>query len=369
MKYAPYSNSKIAKGHCPFAFKKTYIDKTPRTRLENLEFGSAVHDVIRDILEWRLRGEVISPDDIWNMIGYNTPHSISHRIGEIFEIIQKFQDKFRMNMEYVVGVEEKISINRDGKDAPWESGYLRGIIDILEIVGNHAIITDHKTQYNVLSNREMDSHEQLSFYCLLTKSFYPQVEKFTVRIYFARYGITKQSTRTMEDVVRYSDVVESKIKSIEGIEEWVPIPGPTCTICEHIHLCPLAQYDKNDKDDLLIIDSASASRAAKLLRVREVQVSRIKEALREYSSKHGPIKVSDEWSYGYVPREGLEWPVNETREVFKRHGYDFSDHIGFSASSMKKLIKRARRLDQEFSEDLEGIAKEKVDTSFKGYKT
>ncbi len=369
MKYAPYSNSKIAKGHCPFAFKKTYIEKVQKRRLENLEFGAAVHDIIADILEARLKGEGMNRDDVIGIINHRTPHSVSHRIEEVMGIINIFQDKFRMNMRDVVGVEEKISIDSDGNEAPWESGHLRGIIDILEINGNHAIITDHKTQFNVLSDRDMDSHEQLSFYCLLIKSFYPQVEKFTVRIYFARYGVTKQSTRTMEDLVRYLDVVESRIQSIEGIEEWVPIPGPTCTICEHIHLCPLAQYDQEDRDDLLIVDAASASRAAKLLRVREVQVQRIKDALRSYSAKHGPIKVSDSWSYGHVPKQSQEWPVKQTEDVFKRHGYDMTDHIGFSATSMRKLVNRARRLDAEFCEDLEKTAREKVNTSFKGYKT
>ena len=369
MKYAPYSNSKISKGHCPFAFKKTYIEKAPKKRLENLEFGAAVHDIIKDVLEVRLGGGTVSHDEIMGIINHNTPHSISHRVEEIIGIIRTFQGKFRMNMQNVVGVEEKISIDRDGKESPWESGYLRGIVDILEIDGDHATITDHKTQYNILSDADMASHEQLSFYCLLTKSFYPQVEKFTVRIYFARYGITKKSTRTMEDVVRYADVVESRIQSIEGIEEWVPIPGPTCTICEHIHLCPLAQYDQEDKDDLLVVDDASAARTAKLLRVREVQVSRMKEALRSYSAKHGPIKVSDEWSYGYVPRQGTQWPVQQTADVFKRHGYEMLEHVGFSATSMRRLIGRARRLDSEFCRDLEAVAKEKTDTSFKGYKT
>lgn len=367
MKYAPYSNSKIAKGHCPFAFKKTYIERATKRRLENLEFGAAVHDIIRDILECRLKGEPI--DDVMGIISQNTPHSVSHRLEEIVGIIKTFQERFRMNMQYVVGVEEKVSIDRDGNECPWDIGYLRGIVDILEINGDHATITDHKTQFNILSDGDMDNHEQLSFYCLLIKSFYPQVEKFTVRIYFARYGVTKQSTRTMEDVVRYADVVESRIQSIERIEEWVPIPGPTCTICEHIHLCPLAQYDKEDRDDLLIVDSASASRAAKLLRVREVQVQRIKEALRSYSAKHGAIKVSDGWSYGYVPRQSVQWPVAQTAEVFKRHGYEMLDHVGFSATSMRKLLGRARRLDADFCEDLEGVSREKTDTSFKGFKT
>lgn len=369
MKYAPYSNSKISKGHCPFAFKKTYIEKAPRKRLENLEFGAAVHDIIKDILEIRLKGGSVSKSDVMDIIGHNTPHSVSYRLEEIIGIIETFQKKFRMNMQHVVGVEEKISIDRNGNETPWDIGYLRGIVDIIEINGNHATITDHKTQFNILSDRDMDSHGQLSFYSLLTKSFYPQVEKFTVRIYFARYGITKQSTRTMEDIVRYADVVESQIKSIEEIEEWVPIPGSTCSICEHIHLCPLAQYDQSDKDDLLIVDDASAARAAKLLRVREVQVSRIKSALNAYSAKHGPIKVSDEWSYGHVPRSTMEWPVNQTLDVFRRHGYDFMEHVGVSSRSIKKIVERAKRLDAEFAEEVEKIGTEKTVTSFKGYKT
>lgn len=363
--YAPWSHSKILKGHCPFAFHKTYVDKVPKIRLENLEFGAAVHNIIRDILEARLRGQ---QSVVMDVINHNTPHSISPRVEEIMGIVEVFQNKFKMNMDYVVGVEEKMAIDRDGNESPWDESYLRGIIDILEIRDDHAIITDHKTQFNILSDDEMDKHDQLSFYCLLTKGFYPQVERFTVRIYFARYGITKQTTRTMEDVVRYADVVESKIQSIEGIKEWVPIPGSTCTICEHMHICPLAQYDKEDRDELLILDAAGAARAAKLLRVREVQVKRLKEALRAHCSRHGVIKISDEWQYGYVPKESKGWPIEATREVFKRHGHDISSHISFSKTSMRALVNRARRLDAEFAEDLERVSKEEKSTSFRGHK-
>jgi hypothetical protein len=172
----------------------------------------------------------------------------------------------------------------------------------------------------------------------------------------------------MEDVVRCADVVEAKIKSIESIEEWVPIPGPTCTICEHLHLCPLAQYDPNDIDDSMIMRPEDAIRFAKLLRVREVQVKRLKEALRAHCSRHGPISVSDVWQYGYVPTETTNWPNEETREVFRRHGHDILDHISFSKTSMRKLVKRAQRLDEEFAEDLASVSKQKKDTSFRGYK-
>ena len=366
MKYAPYSNSKISKGHCPFAFKKTYIEKTPRLRLENLEFGAAVHNIIKDILDARLAGQDYNIQDL---ISHNTPHSISPRIAEILSIVNLFESRFKMDMNYVVGVEEKMSLDEAGDEAPWDRSYLRGIIDILEINGNHAIITDHKTQYNILSNAEMDSHEQLTFYCLLTKYFYPQVERFTVRIYFARYGITKQTTRTMEEILSHEEVVKAKIEAIEGIEEWVPIPGSTCTICEHMHLCPLANYDQEDKDDLLVLDEAGARRAAKLLRVREVQVKRLRDALRGYCSKNGPIRVSDEWNYGHVARESESWPVKPTYDVFKRHGYEFADHISFSKSSMRKLANRARRLDKEFAEDLDKVCKHEKDTAFRGYKS
>lgn len=366
MKYAPYSHSKISKAHCPYAFKRRYIDRDKGRTTGNLRFGAAVHQIMADILNANVRQQ---PYDVIEVMKQNTWIDLVNRVDEIRDITNTFIDKFQVNLDNVVGVEEKVAIDINGKDADWDKAYLRGILDIVEIDGTHATITDHKTQYNILSDEDMAKNSQLTFYALLTKAFYPQVESFTVRIYFARYGFTKSADRTIEDIQRCWENLQVKVSAIESIDEWVPIPGPTCSICEHMHECPLAKYDPKGNEVSIVMNASEAVRQAKLLRVREEQVKRIKAALSRYSGIHGPIKASDEWEYGYIKRESVDWPIEQTCETFKNHDHSIEAHISFSKPSMRKLIARAKRLDPEFADELESICKHKSSTTFRGYKT
>lgn len=365
MKYAPYSHSKIQRGHCPFSFKRRYIDKAKGIPGEQLLFGQVVHRIIADILNALVKHhEVFYPE----IIKEHTPVRLINRVEEIQHLIDIFREKFDVNYDNVVGIEEKVAIDLRGYGTDWDAAYIRGILDIVEIEGKHATITDHKTQYNILSDDDMRNNPQLTFYALLTKMFYPQVETFTVRIYFARYGFTKASERTLEDIHRYWNTLQIQIGTIENIDEWIPIPGQTCSICEYMHECPLAAYDSSGLEVPAVMNEAEAIKQAKLLRVREEQVKQAKSLLAHYASIHGPIHVSDKWSYGYVPRQSVEWPVEATKETFRRHDHSIDPHISFDKPSMKKLVARSKRLDPDFADELESICHHKSSTTFKGYK-
>lgn len=366
MKYHPYSHSKIQKAHCPYAFKRRYIDKEHGHRRGNLRFGGVVHDIMADILNARVRGQ---PYDVLEIVKKNTTIDLVERIDEIQGIINVFLSRFDVNFDNVVGVEEKVAINEGGYGTDWDNAYLRGILDVVEIDGTHAIITDHKTQYNILSDEDMKKNTQLTFYSLLTKAFYPQVETFTAKIYFARYGFTKSSERTIDDIRQFWDTLHIQINAIENIEEWIPIPGSTCPICEFMHECPLARYDEAGNDPPAVMTAAEAVRQAKLLRVREEQVKQAKALLAQYAAANGSIKISDAWEYGYVKRSTVEWPVSDTRQVFVRNDHSIDAHINFSKTSMKKLVSRAKRLDPDFADELESVCRNKTETTFKGHKT
>jgi len=365
MKYSPYSHSRIQTGNCPFAFKKRYIDRDRGIQRGNSGFGKVLHLVIADIIKAMVARREYSAD---RLLELHMDTAELSRTSEMLDILNTFHHAFVLNRDKVAGIEEAIAVNFDDSEAPWEDSYLRGVLDLIEIDGTHATITDHKTQFNILAQTQMDDNLQLSMYCYLAKCMYPQLTRFTVKIYFARYGAYRQSTRTLADLDAFRRTIDIMIGKIESIEEWVPIACSSCAFCEYISACPLAQYDPKGLVPPEVMTQAQAVREARLLRVREEQIKVAKERLKAFSSANGPIEISGDYAFGFVENCSTEWSPKEVREVFERHDHSLDGHVNFSKTNLRRLIKQAQRLDPDFASDLEEIGKDKKSTRFKGYK-
>ncbi|MHC4647374.1 MAG: hypothetical protein ACYTBJ_17930, partial [Planctomycetota bacterium] len=104
------------------------------------------------------------------------------------------------------------------------------------------------------------------------------------------------------------------------------------------------------------------------IRVREEQVKAAKEKLKAWCSANGDIQISSDFAFGFQPNETTNWPVSDVKEVFEKHGHKIDGHVSFSKTSLRKLVAQARRLDPDFAEDLERVARPTVETRFKGHR-
>lgn len=365
MKYGPYSHSRIQAGHCPLAFRKRYIDKERGIARGNSGFGKVIHLIVADIIKAQVRQEAY---DVSVLLNRHMTHELLPRMREMQDVLEIFSHRFEFNRNHVVGVEENMAIDTGGNEASWDNAYLRGVLDLLEIDGAHATIVDHKTQYNILSKSQMDNNLQLTMYCYLAKCCYPQLQKFTVKIYFARYGAYRSSTRTLQDLDKFRQEVDISIAKIENIEEWVPIAGAGCAFCEYIHSCPLAQYDPKGMNPPEVMTAQQAVREARLIRVREEQIKTAKERLKGYCASNGDIQVSGDYAFGFVANDVTNWDPTEVKAVFKKHNHEIDGHISFSKTALQRLINQAKRLDPEFANDLERAGKQTKETRFRGFK-
>lgn len=367
MKYGPYSHSRIRKGHCPYAFKRRYIDKDPGISRGNASFGKAVHEIIAKVIDAQVKED---PYNLALLVNMAISHELLPRIGEIQEIMEVFRRRFEFRRDYVVGIEEPIAVDELGDTVDWDSdnAYVRGVLDIIEIDGDEAKITDHKTQFNILSKEDMKTDQQLTMYCYLAKCMYPQLKTFKVGIFFARYGVYRWASRDLEDLEKFDQALRIQTGRIEAIEEWVPIAGAGCNTCDHIHECPLAQYDVKGTDMPIITTDAQAVEQGRLIRVREEQLSKAKEQLRGYCSSNGPVQISDSYAYGYMPSETRDWPINEVKQILEQNGQTLEAVVTINKRLVEALVRQAHRLDPELAEQLEAVAVEKTDTRFKGYR-
>lgn len=365
MKYTPYSHSKIQTGYCPFAFKKRYIEHDSGISRGNSDFGGMIHLIIADVIKAQVSEKEYSLVDLINK---HITHNLLPRMQEIQEVLEIFRMRFKFNKVNVVGIEERMAVDENGNEATWDDSWYRGIIDLIEIDGTHGIITDHKTQFNIFSQADMDSNDQMTGYCYLAHKIYPQLKTFTIRIYFARYGAYRSTTRELKDLELMEQRLGISIEKIEQIEEWVPIAGAGCVFCDYISECPLAQYDPKGTDIQMVTTHAQAIEQARLLRVREEQNKKSKELLQAYCSVHGPVETSGDYAYGYVDSQSEGWNIKSLKEILEKNGHELTDYVNVHKASVKKLIKSAKRLDPDLADSLESIAVEEIKTSFRGHK-
>jgi len=353
------------------AFEKKYIAKEPESKGPNTEFGSVVHRVFEKIMRARVEMEEY---DVPGIIESSMSPGVAERAGEIYDIVEKFVNIFRVDASRVAGIEEKLAVDIDNNPVDFddENAYFRGVIDLLEIDKNVATITDYKTQFNILSDDDMNSNIQLSRYCWLVKKHFPQIDKFVVKIYFARYGATRSSTRSLGDVVKTGVEIGMSVRGIEKTETWDAMPSDVCLYCGYSKSCPLVSDNGDDADVLgsdVLVSEESAQSAARTLVAMKERIKKLERSLRDYCAENGSVRVSEDYSYGFVDRKTS---VFDSRKVIDfmigNMSEDISEIASTPATKINKYIKKMNRIDPDLADMLEYLRENTVKTDFKGFK-
>ena len=110
-----------------------------------------------------------------------------------------------------------------------ENRWVRGIVDLLIVDGDHAFIVDYKTG----SNRYPDS-KQLKLMALMTFAHFPEVMKIKAGLLFVMHDtfVTEEYNRDDIDKLwsNFAVDLERLGKSFE-LNMWTPNPTPLCRFC------------------------------------------------------------------------------------------------------------------------------------------
>lgn len=367
------SDTFLKTADCPRNLFKTYVDRSGK-RIEHVAAarGSAAHDAIYDLTPWCVDNELqpceLSDDEVDRAVRYRTPPQIASEIPEILRWVDLWRDRFRFSdWRALDGFEQRIALNERFEEVPFTDASYRGIIDVLEIYGSHAVITDYKSQPNILGQTELAEHSQLTFYAWLVSKMYPHVDTITCRIWYLRYGFYHETTRHIADLETYERSLMIRIEKIADIDNWDPNPGKQCQYCDWIVDCPIAM-------DLglavpVIRTADEAHEAAQKLRVVSELQKRLNDGLREYVKKNDGVRLDDGYTYGYRASVTDSWDPGEVDDVLREHGKSLSDIATVDSRKMKQYIKAAARDDDDLAADLRNIKREKHSTRFSGYKT
>jgi hypothetical protein len=370
----PASSSRLDAASCGFAFSQLYwVVADAGVVWESLVFGADAHKILDEILKLR----AVDPDAVIRINDLVTEHispRIAHRCGEMIEMIDKFvsyiSEQFsRIQPSKVVGSELTLAVDRHlqpcgyndiicandhvtpdaipKRGAEWPTCHCgapcraraiyRGVIDILEIhqdaLGYFAVVTDHKTQGNILDRNDLYEHFQLISYAWLVWLHYPHIRRFRIQIYYVRYGFVQWVEFTIPEhrgqldssgvplpdlfaawETRYRIRVE-RILSYTDEDLNTPQPGDYCGLCDFHHLCPLMIRVKEKLGGTAFIESPEdAIRAAEELFVIQAMQKDYKQKLESHVARHGPIDFGDERPVlTYRASVGSDW---NTLELF-----------------------------------------------------
>ena len=360
------SPSFLSEANCPFAMKANRIDKFGAPPNWNLEVGRAVHLIFEGIVKLRMKNMPVDEAAVDALFKESVgPLAIPH-ISEIVRMVKIFLTDFDINTETVAGIEEQVCLDEKGERTTWDNAYVGGYLDLIQIKGDAARIIDYKTQWNILSKDDLDKHFQLTFYAVLLRKLYPHIKNFEVGIYYARHGFLAVSERTPQQLDECEHQIDLRINQLSKLENFDPIAGEHCSICDAISICPLA----NDLSDApqAIVTPAQAEHAAGRLRVLDIVKKGLTDKLKDFSSEHGEINSGPTFRYGFVPSASYKYPVNELGQKLAQHGFPIDPLLRIDATGVKKFLGKIKRQNEDAYNDILTVATKVVKTTFKGYK-
>lgn len=410
----PASASRLDQAQCGYSFDQHYgKHRDPAYVWENLVFGGDMHNIFEDGVLMKMEN-LDAEIPVNDLVQKHLSPRIASRAGEMAYIADMFVKRFRFS-ENIIGAEFKLAfdinlqpcgyndaicnacgtvvadgIPKGGKreDYPacpscgsWThpQPIFRGIIDVLELVrviggAILAVVTDHKTQMNLLDAEDLERHFQIVGYAVLVSIAFPETQAFRVQIYFARYGVTRWYDIGQDHFARWKTVLRNRLKRILAYtqaELETASPCSYCDLCEYKPVCPAITgwLDELGGEAPEIMTDADAERVAQRWIALKALVADYEKALKARVAESGPIDLGQNDDYPvvrYTPVEGHEFPLATIYPLLLDAGVTPEEMGNLNGTTIKAKVKK---LPNEVQERIFAAATPKLTTRFESKKT
>ena len=356
------------KANCPLFLKLHYVDRVGEkfVRIE-ADRGSVVHaavaDLVRHCHEKGIQPREIEGSMISKTLQEHATPSVMSELNLMLSWLHSWAENFELSENYF-GHEEMLALDEEFDECEWENGSYRGILDLIETDDERCDVTDWKSQPHILSQTDLDAHEQMTHYLWLAWKAYPHFTKFRARIWYLRYGFGMYTERSIEDLVSFEQALMIKERKILETETWDPIPGKHCQYCDYVHLCPFGESEVVEEGE--IITQEQAVHAAAQITVGDEREKRLKAKHKEYVKSDDDVNVGKDWVYGYHASSSFAFDAVELEEVLDEYEISLSDYVNVDMKKLKKLLKASAYDNPSLEVALQGIKREKHSTRFIG---
>lgn len=304
---------------CPFSAYHTYYGGNAplSNEYKGYAVGSAFHELMRSCIQSDILGEKVEPD----MTGIGPEAFL-----EATRLFESFMEHFTYDPELVIVCEDAI-----------EHGNVRGKPDLVMYLDNTSvIIIDWKTAWS----EQGTEYDSLAYYAAIIAQNDPKVKSFVLRVAMVRWGHYLDDVfLTRDQALDTWGLLRSKMKDIETSIEMGHIGARaslSCAYCRVRGSCPLTKEERHT--GALIESQDDALELANMIVAQDSRISELKDALKAWTTEHGPVEM----------KKGLSW------------GPKLSETESLDTTSLRRIMKD----DPEITVKLSDYLKEKKSTRF-----
>lgn len=352
-----YSHSALAcyEG-CPKAFqlRKAHTPSADDPRI--MVVGKAGHEALAEYVKLCARSglpsdaDLVDPivDDLVDDDGKLYPLSIR---DEVRRLLTDFCGNYQVSGEGQVWTEREFAYTRDWTPTGWldKDVRWRARVDLLQIVGSTARITDWKLGWYVPTQDEADDDQQLPRYAAMVALAHPDVSTFEVQLYYARRDWTISRVIHRDQVEGILSELNRQMAQVDSAVEFKANPGPACERCFYRLACPT--YRESDRAEQIPVDTVDL---AKLYYVTKARLADLDAALKE-RLKLGPVVLPDDTVVQYSGQE--RWSVQDVQaacEDLLEAGVtraQLFEQLSLSKTGLERAAKKVEGLDWRATRD------------------
>jgi putative RecB family exonuclease len=246
-----YSHSKLSTFEtCPLQYRFRYIDKIKVER-EGVEafMGKRVHEVLEKLYSDLAGSKLNTLDELlayyndqWESKWHEKVEIVKkqfdwkhyHAIGT--KAIEDYYEHYKpFDQGKVLRTEDQFFFKIDDAGEYTLTGY----IDRVDRAENGTIeIHDYKTSSRLPPQDKVDSDRQLALYQMAIEDKWPDVEKVSLIWHFLVFDKKLVSERTEDQLDDVREEVLTRIREIEGIEDFEAHESGLCPWCDYEEMCP-----------------------------------------------------------------------------------------------------------------------------------
>lgn len=337
---------------CPLKFKAIYRDGL--TELQDAaRRGQTFHLAVeRYIQALRASGDKSDPDlarEALDQALVEQPLP-PKEWQDVEQLWWRFVEAFELDHNAFVALEAK-QVARLGLTWTPDLVYTDGP-DVLKLI-------DFKTHWAIWTEAQAAEKFQARFYLAQARQAFPGFIAYTIEFHFVRWGVVVPvtlSAAALDDVDTQVDTMLAGIQRAERANLWTPTPGAHCRGC--VVACPVA--DEAGRQPLRVTTNEEAEAAAGELLVLEQAVSARRDALRAYTSEHGPVRVRGV-EFAHRPATRKSYPADAVVDILRDGEVQFP--LFFTSSSLRSLLTAKKYA--HIQKDLAELATTKTVTEFR----
>lgn len=358
--------------NCRLQYYYDYIEGKETPNADPLDIGKAIHQCLEHYAKHCLESGLEQDPEFMQELAFDIDYLDPDAWNDMNEVVMNFAEHHRYEEEPdYYEVEKSVALDTDLEECGWQDDDVafRLKIDFVEKTSDDTIIiTDWKSNRNLLADYEVQDDLQLLVYAWAASKVWPDMEHFKIQLHFVRYNAFRPRQDNVYERAR-ADKIEQRLFKIfdqmyeaEKNNDFEATINSNCKFCPFRKLCDRFQEVNDNLDGAIEVPETDEERrelAEEYMGVKSRQ-SQLRDSLKEEVEKSGPIEVGEE-TLDFHPTSSTSFDSPRKIISYLRENTDIPKDelwrcLSISKSDIKDLLDEYGEYDKlsEISESTSG---------------